>query len=308
LLVAGRRAALQGRLVVLRVKKPYFAISAAFAVLLTGAAISVAAQQAFTGRISDSACGPSHAARASSVSQSDRQCLLACINALARYVLVDESGRVLTIANQDAIGLPLYAGRPVKIAGDRNGDAITIAKVEAIAAHLHLGHVMTNWRDTPGGRGFLPVALDQARAAALHAGLAVKGASLDDIRAQAREVVRALDPTTESGAADATYGVRKAIAGAVQHLELAARAEGATPNLTARAADVSSALDDSLRWTDEAVAAAQRVRAANDRDEAAAGARDLAALTARISDDGLARAQSQMNLILKGENLLGAPR
>ena len=289
-------------------KKPYSAIFALSAVLPTGAAVSICAQQAFTGRISDSACGPSHAAKASPASHSDRQCLLACINALAKYVLVDESGRVLTIANQDAIGLPLYAGRPVKIAGDRNGDAITIAKVEAIAAHLHLGHVMTNWRDTPGGRGFLPVALDQARAAALHAGLAVKAVSLDDIRAQAREVLQALDPSIESAAADATYGVRKAIAGAVQHLNLATRAEGATPNLTARAADVSSALDTALRSTDEAVAAAQRVRAASDRAEAAAGARELAAMTARISDDGLARAQSQMNLILQGENLLGAPR
>jgi len=291
-----------------RVKKQNSAFSAVSAVLLTGAAVSVAAQQAFTGRISDSACGASHAAKASSASHSDRQCLLACINALAKYVLVDESGRVLAIANQDAIGLPLYAGRPVKIAGERNGDAITISKVEAIAAHLHLGHVMTNWRDTPGGRGFLPVALDQARAAGLHAGLAVKGATLDDIKAQAREVLQALDPTVESGAADTTYGVKKAIAGAVQHLQLAARAEGATPNLTTHAGDVSSALDDALRWTDEAVAVAQRIRAAADRAEAVAGARDLAALTSRISDDGLGRAQAQMNLILKGENLLGAPR
>jgi hypothetical protein len=272
------------------------------------AALPVAAQQAFTGRISDSACGASHAAKASSASQSDRQCLLACINALARYVLVDESGRVLTIANQDAIGLPLYAGRPVKIAGDRNHDAITIAKVEAIAAHLHLGHVMTNWRDTPGGRGFLPVALDQARAAALHAGLAVKGASLDDIKGQVREVLQALDPTVDSGAADAAYGVKKAIAGALQHLQLAAGAEGATPNLTTHAGDVSSALDDARRSTDEAIAAAQRVRAAADRAEASARAVDLAALTSRISDEALARAQAQMNLILKSENLLGAPR
>ena len=55
-------------------------------------------------------------------------------------------------------------------------------------------------------------------------------------------------------------------------------------------------------------AVAQRVRHAVDRAEAASGARELAVLTAPIADDGLARAQSQMNLILKGENLLGAPR
>jgi hypothetical protein len=306
LLDAGRRFSAASSF--LRVNTQHSAIWAVSAVVLTGAAISVAAQQAFTGRISDSTCGHSHAAKASSVAQNDRQCLLACINSLAKYVLVDESGRVLTIANQDAIGLPLYAGRPVKIAGERSGDAITISKIEAIAAHLHLGHVMTNWRDTPGARGFLPVALDQARAAVLHAGLAVKGTSLDDIKGQAREVLQALDPAIESGGADTSYGVKKAIAGAMQHLQLAARAEGATPNLEAHAADVSLALDDALRWTAEAVAMAQRVRAAADRAEASAGARDLAALTARINDEGVGRAQSQMNLILKAENLLGAPR
>jgi hypothetical protein len=89
---------------------------------------------------------------------------------------------VLPIANQDAMGLPLYAGRPVRITGERKGDAIVVAKVEAIPSHLHIGHVMTNWRDTPGTRGFLPVAIDEARVAVLHAGLAAKSATLDDIR------------------------------------------------------------------------------------------------------------------------------
>ena len=105
----------------------------------------------------------------------DRECLFACIKALAKYVLVDENDQVLPIANQDAMGLPLYAGRPVKLTGERKGDAIFVTKVEAIPAHLHLGHVMTNWRDTPGTRGFLPVAVDEARVAVLHAGLAAQG-------------------------------------------------------------------------------------------------------------------------------------
>ena len=71
--------------------------------------------------------------------------------------------RVIPIANQDAIGLPLYAGRPVTLTGERKGDAIFVTKVEAILTHLHIGHMMTNRRDTPGARGFLPVAVDEAR-------------------------------------------------------------------------------------------------------------------------------------------------
>src|SRR5207248_522107 len=179
-------------------------------------AIPAAAQQTFTGRLSDSTCGVSHQSKRSTLT--DRECLIACVHALAKYVLVEENGHVMPIANQDAAGLPLYAGRPVKLTGERSGDAIVVAKVEAIPAHLHLGHVMTNWRDTPGARGFLPVAVDESRVAALHAGLAAKSAgvqNIDDVRLHAGHVLNALDPAVEPKGPGAGYGVRKAVAGAL---------------------------------------------------------------------------------------------
>ena len=287
------------------------------ALLITGAtAIPASAQQTFTGRLSDSMCGASHQSRTSAGAKSDRECLVACINALAKYVLVDDNNQVMPIANQDAMGLPLYAGRPVKLTGERKGDAIFVTKVEAIAAHLHLGHVMTNWRDTPGARGFLPVAVDEARVAALHAGLAAKGATLDDITLHAGHVLHALDPTVEpkgpfdgaQGGPAAGYGVKKAAAGALQHLDFAARAEGATASITTHAAHVASSLTSVLQWVDQAIAAAKSIRAATDAAQAAGLAADLAALTRRISDEGLQQAQTDMGLILKAEGLVGAPR
>ena len=266
------------------------------------------AQQTFTGRLSDSACAASHQSKASSAQLTDRACLFACINALATYVLVDSEGQVLPIANQDAMGLPLYAGRPVKITGERKGGAIVVTKVEAIPSHLHIGHVMTNWRDTPGTRGFLPVAIDEARVAALHAGLAAKSASLDDIRLHAGHVLHALDPALEPKGPGAGYGVKKATAGAQQHLDFAAKADGATAIVTTHAADVSSALASVLDLLGQAIALAQRIQTATDLAGARRSAADLAALTQRISDDGLQPAQTSMNLILKAEGLLGAPR
>jgi hypothetical protein len=215
---------------------------------------------------------------------------------------------VLPIANQDAMGLPLYAGRPVKITGERKGDAIVVSKVEAIPAHLHIGHVMTNWRDTPGSRGFLPVAVDEARVAVLHAGLAAKSASLDDIRLHAGHVLHALDPALEPKGPGAGYGVKKATAGAQQHLDFAAKADGATPIVTTHAAEVSSSLASVVEWLGEAIAVAQRIQSATDLGAARRSAADLAALTQRISDAGLQPALTSMNLILKAEGLLGAPR
>jgi hypothetical protein len=282
--------------------------AAALIVLVFATATSASAQETFTGRLSDSVCGASHQSRTAADGLTDRQCLVACIKALARYVLVDQNNHVIPIANQDAMGLPLYAGRPVKITGERKGDAIFVTKVEAIPAHLHIGHVMTNWRDTPGTRGFLPVAIDEARVAVLHARLAAKAASLDDMKLHAGHVVHALDPATEPTGPGAGYGVRKAATGAAQHLEFAAKADGATAAVTTHAADVSSSLSNVLQWVDQAIAAAQKIRAARDTTEAAAVAADLVALTQRISDEGLQPAQTHMAAILKAEGLQGAPR
>jgi hypothetical protein len=280
-----------------------------FAFIVSASVTSATAQQqTFTGRLSDSVCGASHQSKASAAALTDRACLVACVNALARYVLVDEHNQVVPIANQDAMGLPLYAGRPVKLTGERKGDAILVTKVEAIPAHLHIGHVMTNWRDTPGTRGFLPVAADEARVAVLHARLAAGAASLDEIKLHAAHALHALDPTIEPNGPGAGYGVKKAAAGALQHLELAAKAEGATTSITTRAAEVSASLSNVLRWTDQAIETAKSIRAAADTDRAARTAADLAALTQRISDDGLQQAQTQMGLMLKAEGLLGAPR
>ena len=283
-----------------------------FTIALTIACVSnasaAAAQQTFTGRLSDSVCAASHQSKAASAQLTDRECLFACIKRLSTYVLVDSDGQVLAIANQDAMGLPLYAGRPVRITGERKGDAIVIAKVEAIPAHLHIGHVMTNWRDTPGNRGFLPVAIDEARVAALHAGLAAKSASLDDVKLHAGHVLHALDPAVEPKGPGAGYGVRSAATGALQHLENAVKAEGATSTMTTNAAPASSSLRAVQQAVDEAVAMVQRIRATTDLDAARRSAADLAALTQRISDEGLQPAQTSMNLILKAEGLLGAPR
>jgi hypothetical protein len=230
------------------------------------------------------------------------------VRALAKYALVDRHNEVIPIANQDAMGLPLYAGRLVTLTGETNGKAIVVTKVEAIAAHLHLGHVMTNWRDTPGTRGFLPVALDEARVAVLHARLAAKGASLDDVTLHAGHVLHALDPVAEPKGPGAGYGVKKAVTGARQHLDVAAMAEGATATLAADAAQVSASLSDVLLMVDQAIAAAQKARTATDAAEAARAAGDLAALAQRISDEGLERAATRMGEVLKAEGLLGAPR
>ena len=106
----------------------------------------------------------------------------------------------------------------------------------------------------------------------------------------------------------AGYGVKKAVEGALEHLTLAAKSDGATVTVTTYTIRSTAPLMNVLKYVDQAGLVVQRIRAATDTAEALRLAADLAAWTQRISDDGLQPVQTSMDLILKAEGLLGAPR
>jgi hypothetical protein len=100
------------------------------AAVLLAAPFSLAAEQTWTGKISDSACGAKHeeAAEGQGV-MADRDCTQACVRGGSKYVLVVD-GKVLQIANQDNKDLATHAGHAVKMTGELKGNAITVSKVE----------------------------------------------------------------------------------------------------------------------------------------------------------------------------------
>ena len=104
-----------------------FIVAAALLTMQSGA---FAAEQTWTGKISDSACGAKHeeAAEGQGV-MADRECTQACIRGGAKYVLVVD-GKVLQIANQDNKDLATHAGHAVTITGELKGGAITVSKIE----------------------------------------------------------------------------------------------------------------------------------------------------------------------------------
>lgn len=266
-------------------------------------------QQVWSGRLSDSMCAASHQMRMAAAKMSERECVFECIKALAKYVLVDDKQQVIPIATQDLGGLPLYAGRLVRITGELRDGAIVAAKIEAIPAHLHLGHVMTNWRDTPSNVGFLIAAISDAKVAATHAELTAKSRDqLDEMKLHAGHVLHALDPSIEPKGPGSGYGVKKAVTGALQHLEFAVNAEGTSANIKTYATRVSASLNDLLRWADQAITVAQKIRAAKSASEAVTFLDELSRLTKGISEDGLQQAKTEMALMMKGECLENAPR
>ena len=103
---------------------------ALFAATLLFTTIATAAEQTWTGQISDSACGAKHEEAAEGQGKMpDRDCTVACVRGGSKYVLVSD-GKVFQIANQDNKDLAAHAGHTVKLTGEMKDKAITVAKIE----------------------------------------------------------------------------------------------------------------------------------------------------------------------------------
>ena len=94
-----------------------------------------ATDRTWTGKISDSMCGASHAkmmAAHAGAKMTDRDCTLACTKAGGKYVFVT-GGKVYNIATSDA-DLQTHAGHTVRLTGEMKGDTITVSKIVMPAA------------------------------------------------------------------------------------------------------------------------------------------------------------------------------
>jgi len=92
----------------------------------------VAAQQTWTGQISDSMCGADHHSMASGGKTVDaRECTLMCTKAGSKLAFVS-NGKVFDIANQSFTDLTKHAGHNVSLTGNlaSDGKTITASKLE----------------------------------------------------------------------------------------------------------------------------------------------------------------------------------
>jgi cellobiose phosphorylase len=81
--------------------------------------------------IGDSMCGASHAKmmQVHKDMKTDCDCTMGCAKAGAKYVFVSDNGKVYQIANQDAASVMKNAGETVSVAGNVEGDTITVSKM-----------------------------------------------------------------------------------------------------------------------------------------------------------------------------------
>jgi hypothetical protein len=211
------------------------------------------------------------------------------------------------------------------------------AQAPASAAHAHIGHVMTSWKDTPETKGFLPTAIGDTQIAMEQVERADLEGRINDFWLYGGYVLNALDPGPETDAILKTayarlpttyvkvevpgsgYGVKRAVAGALQHVQLAAKSDGASDNVKTHAAHVAASLENVAKWTDEAIATARKLLEAKDVGGGQILVDELTAQVGQIAigvdangdgqtgwqtgEGGLRQANTHRRLMMKGEGL-----
>jgi len=145
---------------------------------------------------------------------------------------------------------------------------------------VHIGHVMNGFTDTPKGLGLLPTAMEEARVAAVHAGLAARDLeNLGSMKLHAGHVINAIDPTVVTAGPGLGYGVKRSALGIATHMDLAAKTPGASDDVVMHANHVATSARNTVQRADAIVALAKRIQAATAASEASALVSQLVSLT-----------------------------
>ena len=209
------------------------------------------------------------------------------------------------------------------------GVAFSVALVAAFAAatademkesHLHIGHVLTSWNDTPEERGLLPTALAEAEIAVTHAGLALQQPdNLDWLKLHTTHVMHAVNPDVMAQGPGLGYGVRRAADGVAKHIGFSAASKDASDNVKLHAEHVATSAGNAIGWVDEIVDLGAQVAGAPSAKQAAPLVEQIETLSNRLLDGvdangdgtvtwvegegGLKEAEKHMGFMTQGEGL-----
>lgn len=189
--------------------------------------------------------------------------------------------------------LPLVVASPL-------GGCVSV-QLPAIS-HVHAGHAVTGWPDTPGKRGLFDVAIEDAAFAAQHAGYAVEGArDVAAVKIHLRHVLHALDPATESTGPGTGYGLIRALDGTLDHLAFAQEAGDASANLRGGLARLRDAMAPLRQETRIVKALALEAYGSGDGAQVVAYAEEIRNRAARMSEQLVLRSR-ELNAILGSES------
>ncbi len=212
----------------------------------------------------------------------------------------------------------------VMVSACSSGDDKTMAdKKMAMAgkqARAHIGHVMTGWKDTPGGKGLLIIAEGEAKIAQQHAEFAAsKPGNIKWMKAHAAHVLHAVDPTAVANGPGMGYGVIKAAGGAAKHIQFAAKSPDASKNVKLHATHVATSANNTVARANRIASLAKTIAKEKSASAVTGYTKILLILAKQLQagqDDngdgkiswkkgegGLAQAHQHMGFMMKGEKM-----
>ena len=106
------------------------------------------------------------------------------------------------------------------------------ARLKPTMAHVHIGHALTGWYDTPGKEGLFVVSEKKAREALTLVELATQEKKdMPGIKLLINQVIKVTNAKQIPDSKQKQYGVKQALAGAVDHITFAAESEDASQNV-----------------------------------------------------------------------------
>lgn len=159
-----------------------------------------------------------------------------------------------------------------------------VSTVRPTIAHVHVGHSLTGWVDTPNQEGLLTTARRDAAIAVEHARYAVEGAAdMANLKMHVGHVVHAIDPTLEKQGPGTGYGLLRALDGYADHLRFAVESADASANLKEGAGQVIETAAAPRRDARLVLALAREVAATGKAETAVALALEIQTLCGRIA-------------------------
>ncbi len=156
---------------------------------------------------------------------------------------------------------------------------MTLEKGPTIA-HVHIGHTMKGWKDTPDKMGLLVVAEQEAKTAQTHSNIALqKPDDLKHIKLHVGYVMHAVDPKNPKKGPGLGFGQKRALTEAVSHITFAAESDDASENVQNFAKTISNYAEATLERCDLITALGQDILQTNSPEEAAILAEEIAKLT-----------------------------
>lgn len=175
----------------------------------------------------------------------------------------------------------------ITLAATLSGCATVVTRETPSIAHIHIGHAITGWRETPGKVGLLSTAEQASAKLNAYADLAADAnTGMAARKTYVSKMGHLLDPEKWPGTESRGYGVRKATVDAMSHLQFAADSPDASSNVIASVAKTNIQAERILGYCDELRIFTEEALESNDSEEFNLLTEEIGSLARKISGQG----------------------